>query len=141
MDVSLETLDCTAGWHEGATVNLEKALRLSDRLGGHLVTGHVDGVGTVVDFVPEGESWRLEVEAPSSLARFVARKGSITIHGVSLTVNEVSGSTFGINLIPHTLAATNLKDLAPGARVNLEVDLVARYVERLLDAGVAFVTS
>jgi riboflavin synthase len=141
LDVSEETIDCTAGWREGAVVNLEKALRLSDRLGGHLVTGHVDGVGTVVDFVPEGESWRLKVEAPSSLGRFVARKGSITIHGVSLTVNEVSGSTFGINLIPHTLAATNLKDLAPGARVNLEVDLVARYVERLLDAGVAFVTS
>jgi len=134
MDVSQETLDCTAGWREGATVNLEKALRLSDRLGGHLVTGHVDGVGTVVDFVPEGESWRLKVDAPSSLARFVARKGSITINGVSLTVNEVSGSTFGVNLIPHTLAATNLKDLAPGARVNLEVDLIARYVERLQTA-------
>ena len=132
MDVSQETIDCTAGLTEGAVVNLEKALRLSDRLGGHLVTGHVDGVGTVVDFVPEGESWRLEVEMPSPLARFVARKGSITINGVSLTVNEVSGSTFGVNLIPHTLAVTNLKDLAPGARVNLEVDLVARYVERLL---------
>ena len=135
LDVSQETIDCTAGWREGAVVNLEKALRLSDRLGGHLVTGHVDGVGTVVDFVPEGESWRLKVEAPSSLARFVARKGSITINGVSLTVNEVSESTFGVNLIPHTLAATNLKDLAPGARVNLEVDLVARYVERLLSSS------
>jgi riboflavin synthase len=132
MDVSQETIDCTAGLAEGAVVNLEKALRLSDRLGGHLVTGHVDGVGTVADFVPEGESWRLEIEMPSPLARFVARKGSITINGASLTVNEVSGSTFGVNLIPHTLAVTNLKNLAPGARVNLEVDLVARYVERLL---------
>ena len=134
MDVSQETIDCTAGLTEGAVVNLEKALRLSDRLGGHLVTGHVDGVGTVEEFVPEGESWRLKVEAPSPLVRFVARKGSITINGVSLTVNEVSGSTFGVNLIPHTLAVTNLKDLAPGARANLEVDLVARYVERLLSA-------
>ena len=135
MDVSQETIDYTAGLAEGAVVNLEKALRLSDRLGGHLVTGHVDGVGTVADFVPEGESWRLEIEMPSPLAHFVARKGSITINGVSLTVNEVSGSTFGVNLIPHTLAVTNLKDLAPGARVNLEVDLVARYVERLLSAS------
>jgi riboflavin synthase len=134
MDVSQETIDRTAGLAEGAAVNLEKALRLSDRLGGHLVTGHVDGVGTVTEFKPEGESWRLGVEAPSPLARFIARKGSITINGVSLTVNEVSGSTFGVNLIPHTLAVTNLKDLAPGTRVNLEVDLVARYVERLLSA-------
>ena len=135
MDVSQETLDCTAGWREGVAVNLEKALRLSDRLGGHLVTGHVDGVGTVTEFVPEGESWRLTVEVHSALAHFVARKGSITINGVSLTVNEVSGSTFGVNLIPHTLAVTNFKDLAPGARVNLEVDLVARYVERLLTSS------
>jgi riboflavin synthase len=135
MDVSQETIDCTAGLREGAAVNLEKALRLSDRLGGHLVTGHVDGVGTVADCAAEGESWRLTIEAPSSLARFVARKGSITINGVSLTVNEVAGSTFGVNLIPHTLAVTNLKDAAPGTRVNLEVDLVARYVERLLAAS------
>ena len=134
MDVSQETLDCTAGSREGAAVNLEKALRLSDRLGGHLVTGHVDGVGTVTEFKPEGESWRLGVEAPAPLARYVARKGSITINGVSLTVNEVTGTTFGVNLIPHTLAVTNLKDLAPEARVNLEIDLVARYVERLLSA-------
>jgi len=137
MDVSKETIDCTAGLVQGAAVNLEKALRLSDRLGGHLVTGHVDGVGTVVEFVPDGESWRLTVEAPSSLARFVARKGSITINGVSLTVNEVEGARFGVNLIPHTLAITNLKDLAPGARVNLEVDLIARYIERLLEGRAA----
>jgi riboflavin synthase len=135
MDVSKETVDCTAGLTEGASVNLEKALQISDRLGGHLVTGHVDGVGTVVEFVPEGESWRLKIEVPSSLARFVARKGSVTVNGVSLTVNEVSGQSFGVNLIPHTLAATNLKDLAPGATVNLEVDLIARYLERLLQAS------
>jgi riboflavin synthase len=134
MDVSQETIDCTAGWREGAAVNLEKALRCSDRLGGHLVSGHVDGVGTVAEFVQKGESWRLKVEAPSSLARFVARKGSITINGVSLTVNEVSGGSFAVNLIPHTLSVTNLKDLAPGAEVNLEVDLIARYLERLLEA-------
>lgn len=133
MDVSKETIDCTAGLAEGAAVNLEKALRLSDRLGGHLVTGHVDGVGTVVAFVRDGESWRLTVEVPPSLARFVARKGSITINGVSLTVNEVEGAAFGVNLIPYTLDVTNLKDLVRGAGVNLEVDLVARYVERLLE--------
>lgn len=132
MDVSQETLDCTVDLREGTQVNLEKALRLSDRLGGHLVSGHVDGVGTVTEVAAEGESRRLTVAAPTSLARFIARKGSVTINGVSLTVNEVSASTFGVNLIPHTLAVTNLKDLAPGARVNLEVDLIARYVERLV---------
>lgn len=134
MDVSQETLDCTADLRQGTEVNLEKALRLSDRLGGHLVTGHVDGVGTVADFVAEGDSRRLTVAVPVSLSRFIARKGSVTINGVSLTVNEVSASTFGVNLIPHTLAVTNLKELAPGVRVNIEVDLIARYVERLLSA-------
>ena len=135
MDVSKETIDCTAGLREGAAVNLEKALRCSDRLGGHLVTGHVDGVGAVMELVPEGESRRLRVEAPESLVRYLARKGSVTVNGVSLTVNEVIGRTFAVNLIPHTLSATNLRDLAPGAQVNLEVDLVARYVERLLKAS------
>ena len=135
MDVSQETLDCTADLRQGTEVNLEKALRLSDRLGGHLVTGHVDGVGTVADFVAEGDSRRLTVAVPVSLSRFIARKGSVTINGVSLTVNEVSASTFGVNLIPHTLAVTNLKELAPGVRVNIEVDLIARYVERLLTAS------
>lgn len=134
MDVSKETMDCTAGLREGAAVNLEKALRLSDRVGGHLVTGHVDGVGEVIDCVREGESWRLRVAAPEPIARYLARKGSVTLNGVSLTVNEVSGRSFGVNLIPHTLAATNLKDLSPGAKVNVEVDLIARYLERLLDA-------
>jgi len=135
MDVSQETLDCTADLRQGTEVNLEKALRLSDRLGGHLVTGHVDGVGTVADFVAEGDSRRLTVAVPVSLSRFIARKGSVTINGVSLTVNEVSASTVGVNLIPHTLAVTNLKELAPGVRVNIEVDLIARYVERLLTAS------
>ncbi|MBL8527555.1 MAG: riboflavin synthase [Burkholderiales bacterium] len=135
MDVSQETLDCTADLRQGTEVNLEKALRLSDRLGGHLVTGHVDGVGTVADFVAEGDSRRLTVAVPVALSRFIARKGSVTINGVSLTVNEVSASTFGVNLIPHTLAVTNLKELAPGVRVNIEVDLIARYVERLLTAS------
>ena len=142
-DVSAETLRCTAGLDGTTEVNLEKALRLADRLGGHLVTGHVDGVGTVVEFAPvegagepqevEGRSWRLVVEAPASLARFIAAKGSIAVQGVSLTVNRVSGARFEVNLIPHTLAVTTLGKLTAGARVNLEVDLVARYVLRSLD--------
>lgn len=133
-DVSGETLRCTAGLYGTGEVNLEKALRLADRLGGHLMTGHVDGVGTVIDFAPvsvEG-SWRLEIRAPEELARFVAAKGSIAVQGVSLTVNGVDGPRFHVNLIPHTLAVTTLKVLVPGARVNLEVDLVARYVLRML---------
>ncbi len=136
-DVSAETLACTAGLDGAREVNLERALRLSDRLGGHLMTGHVDGVGTVVGFerveeVASGAgSFRLEVEAPAPLARFIATKGSIAVQGVSLTVNGVAGPRFHVNLIPHTLEVTTLKALAPGAPVNLEVDLVARYVERL----------
>jgi riboflavin synthase len=132
VDVSQETLDHTAGFRPGARVNLEKALRLSDRLGGHLVTGHVDGVGEVARFEPHGESWLLAVRAPHALARYIARKGSITINGVSLTVNQVDGDGFEVNLIPHTLAVTNLHTLTTGARVNLEIDLMARYLERLL---------
>ena len=137
-DLSKETHDCTAGLLEGAAVNLEKAMRLSDRLGGHLVTGHVDGVGRVIAFAAEGESRRLQVEAPESLAHYVARKGSITINGVSLTVNEVSAQTFSVNLIPHTLSVTNLGDITADAEVNLEVDLIARYLERLLEGRSAF---
>jgi riboflavin synthase len=133
-DVSRETLDCTVGLTDMAEVNLEKALRLADRLGGHLVSGHVDGVGEVVRFEPIGESWLLEIRAPAALACYIARKGSITVDGVSLTVNAVEGSRFSINLIPHTVSVTTLKRLAPGARVNLEVDLIARYVERMLAA-------
>jgi len=132
VDVSRETLRCTAALEQLAEVNLEKALRLSDRLDGHLVLGHVDGVGKVVRFEAVGKSRLLGVRAPADLARYIARKGSITVHGVSLTVNAVKGVEFEVNLIPHTLAATTLKDLRMGDRVNLEVDPLARYAERLL---------
>ncbi|MET0919465.1 MAG: riboflavin synthase [Burkholderiales bacterium] len=134
-DVSAATLSCTTGLDRVGDVNVELALRLADRLGGHLVTGHVDGVGTVARFAAvagdAGGSFLLEIEAPADLARFIAVKGSIAVHGVSLTVNSVDGARFSVNLIPHTLAVTTLADFEPGARVNLEVDLVARYVERL----------
>ncbi|HWH80778.1 MAG TPA: riboflavin synthase [Burkholderiaceae bacterium] len=138
IDVSAESLDKTAGLAEPGPVNLEKALRANDRLGGHLVSGHVDGVGTVLQFAPVGESWSLKVAAPRALARFMAYKGSVTVNGVSLTVNDVAdtaaGCTLGINLIPHTLEHTTLGTLAEGSRVNLEIDLIARYVERMLTA-------
>ena len=134
-DVSAESLHCTVGLDQPGEVNLEKALRLSDRLGGHLVSGHVDGVGEVTAFEPVGESHRLAVRAPADLAKYIARKGSITIQGVSLTVNTVNGPEFDVNLIPHTLQVTTLKHLKPGSRVNLEVDLVARYIERILAAS------
>jgi len=116
----------------GNEVNLEKALRLADRLGGHLVTGHVDGVGEVVKFAPVGESHELVIRAPAAIAGYIAKKGSITVNGVSLTVNRVEGRDFWINLIPHTVAMTNLKHLQAGSKVNLEIDLIARYVERML---------
>jgi riboflavin synthase len=135
VDVSKETLDCTVGLDiEGGEVNLEKAMRLSDFIGGHLVSGHVDGVGAVVKFEPVGESHLLVIAAPKKLAKYIARKGSVTVDGVSLTTNKVKGRQFSINLIPHTVAVTTLKRLHPGARVNLEVDLIARYVERMLNA-------
>ena len=134
VDVSQETLRCTVGLAAGVRVNLEKALRLSDRLGGHLVSGHVDGVGEVKRFEAAGDNRVLAVTAPRELARYIARKGSITVNGVSLTVNEVNGTEFAVNLIPHTLAASNLGALKSGDRVNLEVDLVARYLERLSEA-------
>ena len=138
-DASAETLRCTAGLDRAGAVNLELALRLSDRLGGHLMTGHVDGVGTVRAIAPvKDDPWgsvRLDVEAPPELARFVAAKGSVAVQGVSLTVNEVAGACFAVNLIPHTLAVTTLSALAPGARVNIEIDLVARYVARLSEFG------
>ncbi|MEQ1533531.1 MAG: riboflavin synthase [Sideroxydans sp.] len=135
VDVSRETLSCTTGLGEkGKHVNLEKALRLSDRLGGHLVSGHVDGVGEVIAFNDIGESWRLIVRAPEALSKFIATKGSITINGVSLTVNRVAGHEFEVNLIPHTLEVTTLNELKTGAQVNLEIDLIARYVERMLQA-------
>ena len=132
VDVSRETLRCTAGLDRAVEVNLEKALALSDRLEGHLVLGHVDGVGKVTRFEPAGVSRVLRVRAPAGLARYIARKGSIAVHGVSLTVNAVRGAEFDVNLIPHTLAATTLKHLRSGDRVNLEVDPLARYAERLL---------
>jgi riboflavin synthase len=135
VDVSRETLNCTVGLEQqGAEVNLEKALRLADRLGGHLVSGHVDGVGEVMDFVNLGESWKLTVHVPHALARYIAAKGSITINGVSLTVNKVEGAIFDVNLIPHTLQQTTLKGLHIDSRVNLEIDLIARYVERMMSA-------
>lgn len=135
VEVSRETLDCTVGLDiEGGELDLEKALRLSDFIGGHLVSGHVDGVGEVVRFEPLGESHRLEIRVPKGLAKYIARKGSIAVDGVSLTTHRVKGRIFSINLIPHTLAVTTLKRLHPGAKVNLEVDLIARYVERMLDA-------
>ena len=143
-DVSAETIRCTTGLGAPGEVNLEKALRLADRLGGHLMTGHVDGVGTVTAFAPvpagaatsdwDRGSWRLEVAAPPEVARFIAAKGSIAVNGVSLTVNGVDGVRFHVNLIPHTLMVTTLGTLTVGAPVNLEVDLVARYVERLSSA-------
>ena len=135
VDVSRETLNCTDGLDViGAPVNLEKALRLADRLSGHLVSGHVDGVGEIIEFSNLGESWKLEVRAPQALAKYIAVKGSITINGVSLTINQVSNSEFSVNLIPHTLLMTNLKNLRADSRVNLEVDLIARYVDRMLTA-------
>lgn len=140
IDVSAESLARTVGLGALGPVNLEKALRAHDRLGGHLVTGHVDGVGTVSHFVPVGESWELRIRAPQSLARFLAYKGSITINGVSLTVNRVEDQAdgqaeFSINLIPHTVENTALGQLKAGSPVNLEVDLIARYVERMLNSA------
>lgn len=140
IDVSAESLARTVGLGELGPVNLEKALRAHDRLGGHLVTGHVDGVGTVSHFAPVGESWELRIRAPQSLARFLAYKGSITINGVSLTVNRVEDQAngqaeFSINLIPHTVENTALGQLKAGSPVNLEVDLIARYVERMLNSA------
>ncbi len=139
-DVSAHTLSVVTGLEIGALVNLEKAATLADRLGGHLVTGHVDTTGRVTRWEPIAESWLLEVEVPSDWARFIARKGSVTVNGVSLTVNEVAdvpeGCRFQINVIPHTFHATNFRELAVDQRVNFEVDTVARYVERMLALGV-----
>jgi riboflavin synthase len=135
-DVSDETLACTKGFAVNDAVNLEQALRLSDRLGGHLVSGHVDGVGTVMQChaaaADHDGNWHVEVEVPPSLASYIAPKGSVTIDGVSLTTNAVRGRRFEVNLIPHTRAVTTLAHLAVGAKVNLEVDMLARYVQQLL---------
>lgn len=136
-DVSRETLACTTlgDWRVGTPVNLEPALRAGDALGGHYVSGHVDGLGRVVATHDDARSWRVVFEVPEPLARFIAPKGSVTIDGVSLTVNEVDGRRFGVNLIPHTRTVTTLGALAAGVAVNLEVDLIARYVERMLHPG------
>jgi riboflavin synthase len=141
-DVSRESLDRTAGLDREGDVNLERALRFGDRLDGHLVSGHVDGTGTVVRFEASAESWTLLVRAPLTLARFIAFKGSIAVDGVSLTINAVDdhekGCDFSINLIPHTVAVTTLRDLTVGDRVNLEIDPIARYVERMQTAAPEF---
>ncbi|MFM0338084.1 riboflavin synthase [Paraburkholderia fungorum] len=139
VDVSRESLNCTVGLGEPGEVNLEKALRAHDRLGGHIVSGHVDGLGTVTHFAPVGESHELRVLAPREIGRYLAYKGSITVNGVSLTVNSVkdhdNGCEFSINLIPHTVQVTSLKNLHDGSQVNLEIDLIARYVERMLSTS------
>ena len=135
VDVSGETLSCTVGLAQGAPVNLEKAMRLADRLGGHLVSGHIDGVGRIVEMKPAGENRLVTVEVPRELARYIARKGSVAVNGVSLTVNDVDGDRFSVNLIPHTLRATSFHALAVSAPVNVEVDMLARYVERILSAS------
>lgn len=133
VDVSRETLNCTGGLDkEDGQVNLERPMRLSDRIGGHLVSGHVDGIGEVVKFMPIGESNLLVIKVPASLLKYIVKKGSITVDGVSLTVNRTSGHEFEVNLIRHTLAVTTLNDLKAGAKVNLEVDMLARYVEQLM---------
>jgi riboflavin synthase len=138
VDVSAESLLRTAGLDRAGAVNLEKALRAHDRLGGHIVSGHVDGVGTVTHFASVGESWELRILSPAALGKYLAYKGSITVNGVSLTVNRVTdqaaGCEISINLIPHTVQNTALHALAAGARVNLEIDLIARYVERMMTA-------
>jgi riboflavin synthase len=133
--VSAETLSKTVlgDWSEGTLVNLERPLRVGDELGGHIVSGHVDGVAHLVETRPEGDSLRLVFEAPGALAPFIAAKGSLALDGVSLTVNEVNGGRFGVNIIPHTRAMTTLGGLAPGDPVNLEIDMLARYVARLLE--------
>lgn len=139
VDISAESLDKTVGLDVVGPINLEKALRANDRLGGHLVSGHVDDIGHVTHFAPVGESWELRVLAPAAMAKYLAYKGSITVNGVSLTVNRVedlpAGCQISINLIPHTVENTALSQLQPGSQVNLEIDLIARYCERMLTFG------
>jgi len=134
VEVSAETLSKTmlGSWAKGSKINLERPLTLGDELGGHMVSGHVDGVGLVHSITPDGASQRFVFEAPATLAKFIAPKGSITVDGVSLTVNEVEGARFGVNIIPHTQEVTTLGLLHQGDKVNLEIDLIARYVERLI---------
>ena len=136
VEASGETLSRTTlgGWQVGSRMNLERSLRVGDELGGHLVSGHVDGLGTVAAVEPENGSWRVRVDVPWELARFIAPKGSVAIDGVSLTVNEVAGTRFGVNIIPHTWAVTTLGGLRPGQAVHIEIDMLARYVARLAEA-------
>ena len=136
-DVSRETLACTTlqGLHEGAQVNLEKALTPQSRLGGHIVSGHVDGIAELLSRKADGRSERLEFRVPQELARYIAHKGSVCLDGVSLTVNAVKACEFGVNIIPHTAERTTLQGLQPGSQVNLEVDVISRYLERLLQGG------
>jgi riboflavin synthase len=135
VDISAETVSKTniADWAEGRRINLERALKLGDELGGHIVSGHVDGVAEVTGLREEGDSTRITFRAPDALARFIAPKGSVALNGTSLTVNEVDGAEFGVNLIPHTKAVTNWGAVTPGDRINLEIDTLARYVARLQD--------
>ena len=136
VEVSAETLACSTlgGWRKRTRVNLEQAMRLGDEMGGHLVLGHVDGVAKIIDRRPDGESVRFTFEAPADLAPYIAPKGSVALDGTSLTVNEVEGRMFGVNIIPHTLSHTTIGEAEPGTKMNLEIDLIARYVARLLDA-------
>ena len=142
-DVSGETLKVTtaANWKVGTPVNLEKALTLQDRLGGHLVSGHVDGVGEVKSISQDARSWRYAIEAPLEICKYIAAKGSICINGISLTVNKVEGCVFDVNIVPHTRAETTIKHFELGTKVNLEVDLLARYLERMMSAPQAAKTS
>lgn len=135
--VSAETLACTTigTWQVGTRVNLERSLRVGDELGGHIVSGHVDGIGTAISAAPENSSIRWRFQVPSKLARFIAPKGSIAVNGVSLTVNEVAGDTFGVNVIPHTAQMTTFGCLQPGGAVNIEIDMLARYVARLAETA------
>jgi riboflavin synthase len=136
VQASAETLACSTlgDWRDGTPVNLERALRLGDELGGHIVSGHVDGVARLIDRRNEGESVRFVIEAPAALMPYIAPKGSVALDGVSLTINEVTAGNFGVNIIPYTLAHTSLGDARPGQRMNLEIDPLARYVARLLSA-------
>ena len=137
VDVSGETLSKTnlGGWGPGARLNLERSLRVGDELGGHIVSGHVDGLGMVESVVAENGSWRVRIAVPRALSRFIAAKGSVAVDGVSLTVNEVEGAVFGVNIIPHTWTATTLGSLVPGAQVHIEIDMLARYVARLSETA------
>jgi riboflavin synthase len=135
VDISKETLDYTTlgAWSVGSRINLERALCMGDELGGHMVSGHVDGVATVLSRIDEGDSRRLSIRVPSLISRFIASKGSVTLDGISLTVNEVEADVFGVNIIPHTWEKTTLADVGPGSRLNVEIDMLARYVARLTE--------